>query len=182
MRGTYKDAQKELTRLLRSTDDGTLLEPTLVTVGAYVTQWLDSTHEQSPKTLERYSQLSRCQIVPRIGGVDPQKLRPEHLQRWHKELIESGLAARTAANAHKLLHRILADATRNGTTARDVCELVSRPRVETVEIEILAPDQIADVLAKLEGHALHPIVSLALATGMRRGELLGLQWGDVELK
>ena len=56
----------------------------------------------------------------------------------------------------------------------------SRPRVEAVEIEILAPDQIADVLAKLEGHALHPIVSLALATGMRRGELLGLQWGDVE--
>ena len=64
----YKDAQKELTRLLRSTDDGTLLEPTLVTVGAYVTQWLDSTHEQSPKTLERYSQLSRCQIVRVSAG------------------------------------------------------------------------------------------------------------------
>ena len=63
---------------------------------------------------------------------------------------------------------------------RDVCELVKPPRVEAVEIEILAPDQIADVLAKLEGHALHPIVSLALATGMRRGELLSLQWGDVE--
>ena len=127
VRGTYKDAQKELTRLLRSTDDGTLLEPTLVTVGQYVMQWLDSAHEQSPKTLERYSELGRCQIVPRIGGIGLQKLRPEHLQRWHKQLIESGLAARTVVNAHKFLDRILADATRNGTTARNVCKLVKPP-------------------------------------------------------
>ena len=54
-------------------------------------------------------------------------------------------------------------------------------KAEDTEIEILTSQQVADVLTALEGHALFPIVSLALATGMRRGELLGLQWGDIEL-
>ena len=67
------------------------------------------------------------------------------------------------------------------TLARNVAEIRRPPKVEQREIEILAPEQIADVLAKLEGHTLFPIVSLALATGMRRGELLGLQWGDIDL-
>ena len=58
---------------------------------------------------------------------------------------------------------------------------VKLPSVEDREMTILSPGQIADVLARLEDHPLFPIVSLALATGMRRGELLGLQWGDVNL-
>jgi integrase len=55
------------------------------------------------------------------------------------------------------------------------------PKVEEREIEILSADRVDEVLAKLDGHALHPIAALALSTGMRRGELLGLQWGDVDL-
>ena len=181
VRGTYKDAQRELTRLLAARDHNTLSEPTRMTVGAYVMQWLESTHEQSPKTLERYEELGAHQIAPYLGELGLQKLRPEHLQRWHKELIESGLAARTVTNAHKLLHRVLADAVKNGTLARNVAEIRRPPRIEAVEIEILAPEEIGHVMAKLEGHALFPLVSLALFTGMRRGELLGLMWGDIDL-
>ena len=67
-----------------------------------------------------------------------------------------------------------------GTLARNVATFHAPPKVEQAEIEILSPEQIAEVLTKLEGHALYPIVALALATGMRRGELLALQWGDID--
>jgi len=59
LKGTYKDAQKELTRLLSSADDGTLPDPTRMTVGEYLLAWLDTTHAQSPKTLERYRELAQ---------------------------------------------------------------------------------------------------------------------------
>ena len=79
------------------------------------------------------------------------------------------------------MSRVLADAVKNATVARNVAGIHAPPDVEETEIEILEPDQIADVLGKLEGHNLFPIVATALLTGLRRGELLGLQWGDVDL-
>jgi integrase len=62
-----------------------------------------------------------------------------------------------------------------------VASLASPPSVQQQEVEVLQPEQVSAVLESLKGHSLHPIVSLALASGMRRGELLGLQWGDVDL-
>jgi integrase len=181
VRGSFKDAQRELTRLLNSVDGGTHVDYTRMTVADYLCSWFDGAHAQSPKTLERYAELNRSQITPHLGQIGLQKLHPEHLQRWHRELIKSGLASRTVTNAHKLLHRVLADAVKNGTLARNVAEVRRPPRIEATETKILTPEQITDVLTKLEHHRLLPVVSLALATGMRRGELLGLQWGDVEL-
>jgi integrase len=71
--------------------------------------------------------------------------------------------------------------SKNGTVIRNVATVHKPPKVEDEEIEILSPEEIAEVRRKLQSHTLSPIVELALATGMRRGELLGLQWGDIDL-
>jgi integrase len=92
------------------------------------------------------------------------------------------LSARTVGHAHRVLHKALARAVENETLARNVASLINPPQVETQETEILSAEQMADVLAKLDGHALYPIVVLALATGMRRGELLALRWEDLDLE
>jgi integrase len=159
---------------------GTLPDPSNATVAEYLRSWLDSAHAQAPKTLERYRELAERQIIPHLGAAKLQQLKPEHVRQWHGTLLGSGLSARTVGHAHRVLRRVLRDAVENGTLTRNVAAVRKPPRAEEKEIEILSADQIADVRAKLQGHTLLPIFELALATGMRRGELLALLWGDLD--
>jgi integrase len=181
VKGTYQDAQRELTRLLNAADTNMLPEPSAMTVSEYVDTWLIGAHSLSPKTLERYQELADCQIRPYLGPVKLQKLTPEHVQQWHGKLIGKGLSPRTVGHAHRVLRLVLQCAIKNHTLTRNVATVHAAPKAEEREIEILTPDQVAAVLAALNGHPLYPVVSLALATGMRRGELLGLQWRDIDL-
>jgi hypothetical protein len=73
VKGTYKDAQKELTRLLGSADEGTLPDPSRSTLAEYLRAWLDGLHGLSPKTLERYRELSERQIIPHLGATKLQR-------------------------------------------------------------------------------------------------------------
>jgi integrase len=152
-----------------------------MTIAEYLVQWLDNAVEQSPKTLERYRQLLRLQITPHIGDVPLQKLKPEHVSEWHGKLIASGLSPRTVLHAHRLLSLGLKRAAENGTIVRNVATIRRPPKVEDPEIETLSAEQITAVLTGLANHYLGPIATLALTTGMRRGELLALQWADINL-
>jgi integrase len=180
-RGSRKAAQKELSRLLAAADAGTLADPTTVTVAEYMRHYLDSTLTQSGKTLERYRELAERQIIPHLGNVKLQRLRPEQLEQWHSKLLADGLSARTTGHAHRLLGLVLRRAVENGALTRNVAAIRKPPAVEAKEIEILSLEEVTATLDSLKGHMLHPIASLALLTGMRRGELLALEWGDIDL-
>lgn len=188
IRGKRQDAERELSRLVNAAHDGTLVEPSKLTVADHLRSWLASgTPELSPKTRERYSQLAEVQIIPHLGAIPLQKLRPAHIQAWHMKLLtiagKNGrpLAASTVGLAHKALRRALEFARRTETVSRNVASAISRPKSESKEVECLTAGQMAAVLAKLEGRSLHPIAALALGTGMRRGELLALRWSDLDL-
>ena len=197
VRGRRQDAQKELTRLLSQSDAGTLPEPSKLTVEEYMRIWLDAPtvigkigkerRELSAKTVERYRQLAEQQIYPSLGKIKLQKLKLTTIEDWHATLLQSGgkdgkpLASRTAGHAHRLLQRALRRAVETEVLARNVAGIIGAPASPDSEVEILSAEQVPVLLRKLEGHALHLIATIDLATGLRRGELLALPWTAVDL-
>jgi integrase len=182
-KGSKREAQAELTRLIASANTGTYVDPDKATVAEFLMRWERdwAPLHVSPKTFERYSGLIAKQIVPHIGQIPIQKLRPAHLSELYAKIVQSGLAPRTAGHSHRLLHRAFGIAVQWGILSQNIVGNVSPPRVASTEIEIMREDDIRVVLNKLRGRTLYPIASLALATGMRRGELLALRWQDVDL-
>ncbi|MGZ3348386.1 MAG: tyrosine-type recombinase/integrase, partial [Xanthobacteraceae bacterium] len=149
--------------------------------------WLAAPHSLGRKTAERYNELARWQIIPFLGDVVLQKLRPAHIEQWHGELLAAGgkggrpLAARTVGNAHRVLHRALERAVLAEVVSRNVAHLIKPPEVKDADVMSLRAEQIQSVLGALVGHPLQPIAVLALSTGARRGEILGLAWRHVDL-
>ena len=188
VRGKRQDAERELTRLIAAFDNGSFVEPTKVTVADYLRAWLNGPHGLAGKTAERYWQLAEQQIIPHLGDLPLQKLRPAHVADWHTKLVTAGgkdgrpLSAQTTVAAHRVLHRLLARAVAVELLPRNVASAVKPPKVEETEVESLTADQIGRVLKALEGHyPLQPIAVLALSSGARRGEILALAWKNVDL-
>lgn len=187
VRGKRQDAERELTRLMGAVHDGALVEPAKTTIANYLRSWLNGPHGLAGKTVERYRQLAEQQIVPHLGALPLQKLRPAHVAEWHARLLTGGgkdgrpLSARTVGHAHRVLHRALALAFKSELVTRNIADAIAPPKVEETEVTTLKADQVGVVLAALEGHSLRPIAILALSIGARRGEILALTWGNIDL-
>jgi integrase len=169
--------------LLKSADDGTHIDPSRVTVSAFLERWERdwAANNVSPKTLERYQGIIVKQIKPNVGEFAIQKLRAVDLNELYAKLLREGLSARTVGHVHRVLHRALGHAAAWHVVQHNVASLVRPPRVAATEIEIIRENEIKAVLQKLRGRSMYPIATLGLATGMRRGELLALRRQDVDL-
>ena len=185
--GTKAEAQAQAAKLLATIANGVDVNPSTITIADHLRSWLGGPHGLSAKTVERYEQLSEQQVIPHLGGLTLQKLRPAHIASWHAELLKGGgqggrpLSARTTGHAHRVLHRSLEIALARELVARNVASVIQAPKVADIEVKALKADQVTLVLEALKGHWLEPIVVLALTSGARRGEILGLSWGSVDL-
>jgi integrase len=103
------------------------------------------------------------------------------VERFEHQLSASGRSAKTVANVHAVLHRALADAVRDGLVDRNVASLVSPPRAERPEMSTWTVTELKQFLRSVEGHRLYSAFVVLATTGMRRGEVLGLQRVDVDL-
>jgi integrase len=175
-KGTRKEAEAQAAKLLASVAAGVDIDPSKVTVADHLRAWLQGPHGLSAKTHERYQQLAEQQVIPHLGGLTLQKLRPAHVADWHAMLLKSGgqggrpLSSRTTGHAHRVLHRGLEIALSRELVARNVASVIAPPKVADVEVKALKADQ------------LEPIGTLGLTTGARRGEILSLAWGSVDLE
>jgi integrase len=188
-KGTKRDAQTEMTRLMAAADAGNYIDPSKATLAEYLDRWEHdwAIANVGPKTIERYRELLKNHVRPHIGAVRLQKLRPVNLSELYAKLLREGrgsgqgLSARTVGHVHRVLHKALVVAAEWGLIQQNAADVAKPPPATPVEIGILTEDQVGQVLRALRGRSLYPIAALALATGMRRGELLALAWCNVDL-
>jgi integrase len=180
---TRDEVAQKLTRGLKTIQDGLPVPSDQLRVGRYLQEWLQSArHSIRPSTWQRYEQLLRVYAMPAIGTLTLSRLEPRHLHTLYADCLTRGAAPATVRQLHAVLRRALGQATQWGTVPRNVAALVSPPRLTRHEITPLTPEQARMLLAAVKGDRLEAFYTLAISTGMRLGELLGLRWRDVDLE
>jgi len=180
---SQKEAVEWKTAVLADRQKGLLAEPTRQTIREFLEGWLEDWARTSvgPRTFETYSRVVRRYVVPVLGEVPLAKLGPQHLQRLYRPLVEAG-HTRTAQLTHAMVHRALGHAVKWNLLARNPADLVDPPRHRYREMQALDLEQARRLLDAARGERLEALYVLALACGLREGELLGLKWEDVDLK
>jgi integrase len=189
VKGTRREAEAELSKLLTAADGGTLVQPSKVTVAEFTRERVDAWEaagDISPRTAQRYRQLVENQIAPHLGGKALQKLKPLDVEGWHTTLRnggkvrgEGGLGARTIGHAHRVLGKALRDAARNGMVARNVVSEQAAPKVDDDEMVIVR--DVPALVDRLHGWRLSAVGMVSLFSGMRLSEVLALRLNRLDL-
>ncbi len=123
----------------------------------------------------------RLHVVPALGRYSLRRLTPTHVRKLLAEKFASGLSARSVQIIHATLRVMLAEAVRDELVERNVAAIVRPPAVAAEEVRPWSPEEAEDFLRAAEGDRLFALFAVGVALGLRKGELLGLRWSDVEL-
>lgn len=191
---TRKDAERWLNETLQKLDKGGYVETSKLTLGDYLTEWLAATRRDlRPSSVPFYEIVVEKHLVPRLGAVPLQKLRPQHLTAMYGELLESGrrqgeggLSASTVRRVHSIIRKALGDAVSDGLLEANPAAAAKPPKAKVAEEaarkkrRFWSADEVRAFLQALDGNRLQAALHLAATTGMRRGEVLGLRWQDLD--
>jgi integrase len=180
---TRREVQEQLSLAQQQRQQGLLALGPKQTVAQYLEGWLDDTaqHRLRPRTFVRYRQLVRSHALPVLGKVPLQKLTPQQLSHLYGKKLAGGLSPRSVQFLHAVLHGALKQATLWGLIVRNPADAVKAPRPQRHQMQTLDHEQTQRLMATVEGDPLEALYVLALMVGMRQGELLGLQWADLDV-
>lgn len=180
---TRKEVADRLNQALQEQKQGTLIDAPQQTVEAHLNQWLHMKHrELKGGTFAYYTYNVECHIIPELGHVKLQKLAPEHIQRLYTELLEE-LSPNTVRIIHTILKAALGVAVKWKKIASNPCLSVTPPRAVKKDIHYLTLDQAKRLIEVAKHHwMIAALIPVAIATGMRRGEMLALTWEDIDFE
>ncbi len=191
---TVKEVQQKRRAMLSGADKGIVIPSNNHSLAQYAERWLENVAVHNPRhnTYQSYSDHMRLYILPYIGNIRLHKLQPMHLSELYATLLTQGrlidglpsgrkLAPKTVRNTHLTIHVALEQAMRWGLVTRNAASLVAPPRLVRKEIAVLSKDEVRRLLAGTSGTRLGTLLSVAINTGMRQSEILGLRWQDVDL-
>jgi integrase len=187
--GSKRAAETECARLISELTGGAYIEPARTTLAAFLERWLEHVKTQvSPRTHERYTELARKNIAPLLGTTVMSKLRPVAISAAYAKALTGGhrkrprgLSPRTVGHMHRILRQALQQAVRWQILVRNPADMVKPPRVERGKSPTLTAEQAAQLLVALAHSRVYWPTLIALATGMRRGEISALRWQHVDL-
>ncbi len=189
VRGSKSDAQRELRAILTRIEGGAYIKPTKLTVGEFLTQWLEKyvLTNTSPRTAEGYRVIIQRHLMPNLGIIPLTQLQPSRIQGYYAKALSEvranngKLSARTVRNIHKVLSEALSHAVKWQILVRNVALAVDPPRPSQSEMATFTEEQSRLFLEAVAESSYHELFTVALYTGMRRSELLGLPWKDVDV-
>jgi integrase len=149
------------------------------TLAVYLDWWIEQAGVRD-NTRRSYKSIAELHIKPYIGQTALQRVSPAQVHDLYAQLERGGASARMRQLVHAVLHRTLSQALKLGLVTRNVCDAVEPPKATAPPMRVWNADEVRLFLAGIKGDPLEALYVLALATGMRQGELLGLQWADVD--
>jgi integrase len=181
---TRSEVAAKLSKALAARENGLIYDAGKQTVGEYLTRWLSNSVRDTvrQRTYERYESIVRVHLAPAIGKVKLKALTPDHVRGLYREKLDDGLAPRTVLHIHRALSKALKQATDDGLIPRNAAAPVKPPRPRREEIRPLNREQVRALFKAAGGDRLEALYVVAVTAGLRRGELQGLKWEDLDLE
>ncbi|GAA4703650.1 tyrosine-type recombinase/integrase [Brevibacillus fulvus] len=180
---TKKDAEKACNELINQLNKGTYIEPSEKTIKEYIMEWMDINAKQilRPSSYDNHLIVIEKHIIPELGSLKLSQLTPSHIQKFYNQLSTEGLSPDYIRYMHSILRKSIGQAVKWQLVARNVVELVEPPRLADKDIVTWSLEEATEFLDYVEAHGKRFFVAyvLAIYTGMRRGEILGLRWKDI---
>jgi len=186
---TRTEAREKLRVAFNAYKQGTLVAGSNQTLKQFLEQWLQAKRmELKDGTYRYYKAYVQTHIVPALGHLKLQKVNDAHLQSFYAALLEKktrtgkNLSPNTIRLIHSILSEVFDAAMRAKKVATNPCALVTPPRSSKKELRYLTAEQALHLLevARARQHRLECLLTVALTTGMRQGELLALHWSDID--
>lgn len=180
---TRQEVAAKLAGALRDRDEGVLRAGPDQRLGPFLEWWLESVRSSlAPKTYVAYEMYVRRHIKPELGEVVLRKLAPQQVQALLDRKLAQGLAPQSVQHIRGILRQALGRAVRFGLVSRNVAALTDPPRLVRMEVRAISPEEARTFLTAIRGDRLEALYLMALTTGLRQGELLGLRWWDIDLE
>jgi integrase len=180
---TQKACQEWLKETISQIDEGYSYRSAQMTLKRFLEDWLVSIQtSRSPSTLDMYAATVKREIDSHIGQIKLKDLRPNHIQGLYDLRLAEGASPHTIKRIHKVLHCALGKGVRLGLLIRNPASATSPPKLKHKEMCFFTEEQVKQFLkvAQIFEEDLYPLYYLAIHTGMRKSELLGLRWDDID--
>ncbi|WP_434642663.1 tyrosine-type recombinase/integrase [Thermoanaerobacterium thermosaccharolyticum] len=187
-----KEAKKELAKFIAEIEGNTFIEPSKLTFKAFVEKWLEEYAKDNlaPKTLYRYKEMLDKRILPALGHLKLNKIKPIHILEFLNMLKEDdirldgkkgGLSAQTIKHHYRLIHSMLEDAVKWQLIPSNPASNIDPPKVNKYEAGYYNEEEVKELVKALEGEKMKykVAVMVTLAAGLRLGELMGLKWDHI---